>query len=89
MWNRYVVAVNGIGCPQANRLRSKMRDDLMAVKIEIDPMRGAPPFRTPKQLAVKSASGGEIVDGKREVKRRQLHSCGLPPGAAPRNDAPR
>ena len=66
-----------------------MRDDLMAVKIEIDPMRGAPPFRTPKQLAVKSAGGGEIVHGKRKMERRRGHSCGLPPGAAPRNDAPR
>ena len=50
-----------------------MRHDLVAVEIEIDPRLGAPPLRTPERPALEGARGGEIVDGKGEVKGAQAH----------------
>jgi len=50
-----------------------MRDDLMTVQIEIDPMLGAPSFRAAEEIAVEAAGGGEIVDRKGQVKRLKSH----------------
>ena len=63
----------------------EMRDDLMAVEIEIDPMVGAAPFGAAEQLAVEAARGGEVVDRKGEMEGRQ-GSC-APPCHCERGDA--
>jgi hypothetical protein len=52
-------------------------DDLVAVKVEIDPMVGAAPFGAAEQLAVKAASGGKVIDRKGEMERRKAHSICL------------
>ena len=73
MRHGHLLAVDRIARPSANRLRSKMRDDLMAVEVEIDPMVGASAFRAPEQLAVKGPRSREVVDRKGEVERRHGH----------------
>jgi hypothetical protein len=50
-----------------------MRDDLMAVEIEVDPMVRAPALGAAEKLAVEATRGGEIVDRKGEVEGRQAH----------------
>ena len=47
--------------------------DLVAAKIEIDPMISAAPFGTAEDLAVKMPGGGQIVDRKSEMKRGKAH----------------
>jgi hypothetical protein len=39
---RHILAVDGIIDSCTRRLRRQMRDDLMTIEIEIDPMVGAP-----------------------------------------------
>src|SRR3546814_16762711 len=46
-----------------------MRDELMAVEIEIDPFGRAAALAAAKHAAVKGARGGEIVDRKGEMER--------------------
>ena len=45
-----------------------VRDDLMAIEVEIDPVGIAAPFGTAKHTAIEMARGGQIVDGKGDVK---------------------
>jgi hypothetical protein len=54
-----------------------MRDDLVAAKIEVDPLLGTSSFGAAQEFAVKAARGIEIVDWEGEVKRRKAHSVGL------------
>ena len=58
-------------------LGRQMRDDLMAVQVEIDPLLGAAAFRAAEQLAVEAARGGKIVDREGEVEGRQAHALSL------------
>jgi hypothetical protein len=73
MPHRHAVAINfafgGFGVHRG----AQMRDDLMAVKIEVHPIWAAAPFRAAEQIAIKGAGLVEISDGKGEVKR--LHSA--------------
>jgi hypothetical protein len=50
-----------------------MRDDLMTVKIEVDPLGGAPPLRTAEQPAVEAPRSFEVVDGEGEVEGMKIH----------------
>jgi hypothetical protein len=45
-----------------------MRNDLMAEKIEVDPMRIASSLAAAQKIAVKSAGRRQIMDGKSEMK---------------------
>jgi hypothetical protein len=45
----------------------------VAEEVEVHPLRGGAAFRATQDAAVKSAGGGEIFDGKGEVKRLQTH----------------
>ena len=83
---RRMLAIDFVGRSTRSGFRCQMRDDLVAVKIEIDPFLGAPPLRTAEQFAIKLPRSREIVDREGEVERRQAHGRDLPPGAAPRND---
>lgn len=49
----------------------EVRDDLMAMKIEVDPARRAATFGTAEHAGVEGTRGGEIVDGEREMERPQ------------------
>ena len=69
--HRHRVAVDRAGLTVAGLFRREMRDDLMAVEIEIDPLVGTAPFRTAEQFAVELARGGEAMNRKRQMKRRQ------------------
>jgi len=59
-----------------------MRDDLVAVEIEIDPFRGRPALWTTQQSTVESARFLEAGDGKRKMKWYYGHECSR------RNDKP-
>jgi hypothetical protein len=48
-----------------------MRDDLVPVEIEIDPLIRAAAFGATQQFAIELARGGDAMDGKREMERRQ------------------
>ena len=87
MRHRDVIAVDRIGGAGAHRIRSKMRHELVAVQIEIDPVTGASPLRAAEQVAVESPRRGKVVDRDCEMEWRQAHACRLPPAASHRNDA--
>jgi hypothetical protein len=67
--------------------RRKMRDDLMTVEIEIDPLVRAAAFATTEQAAVERTRRSEIVDGKCKVEGRQAHGSALSLRAERRNPA--
>jgi hypothetical protein len=50
-----------------------MRDDLMAVEIEVDPTVGAAPLRTTEQSAIKAPRGSKVVNREGKVKGRACH----------------
>ena len=52
----------------------EVRDDLVAVEAEVDPVIGGAAFRAVEDGAVKMARGGEVVDGKGDVKGLDGHS---------------
>ena len=57
-----------------------MRDDLVAVKIKVHPVRAGAAFLAAEQVEVEAARGGEIVGGKGEVERLDRHGgtrCGF------------
>ena len=57
-----------------------MRDDLMPVQIEINPALTLPPRVAPEHVYIKLPRALQIVDGKREMKRRlHGHSIVGPP----------
>jgi hypothetical protein len=55
----------------ADLVRREVRDDLMTVEVEIDPLVRTAPFRTAQQFAVELACSGEAMNRKRQMKRRQ------------------
>jgi len=62
-------------------VRRKMRDDLMPVQVEIDPMLGASPFGAAQEPSVKATCCGQIVDRKSKVEGSKAHGgieCGPP-----------
>ena len=50
-----------------------MRDDLMPVEIEIDPVLGATPFRTAEDAAVEAPRRPQVVDRKSEMEWTEAH----------------
>jgi hypothetical protein len=54
-----------------------MRDDLMAVEVEIHPFGCAAPLGAADQPDIKAPRGVEVIDRKREVKGRQGHEGAL------------
>src|SRR3546814_21157141 len=69
MRHGHVVAVDRVGVGAWACAGIEMRDDLMAVEIEIDPFGRAAALAAAKHAAVKGARGGEIVDRKGEMER--------------------
>ena len=73
MAHRHVVTVHRAGAAMADFARRQMGDDLMAVKIEIDPFGGRASLRATQQSAIKRAGAGQVVDGKSEMEKRLCH----------------
>ena len=68
-----VLAIDRIACTGTSRIGREMRDDLMAVQVEVDPVIGAPPFSTAEQAAIESARRRQIVDREGEMKGWKRH----------------
>jgi len=67
--HRHIVAVDGVAVRRCDRhARIQMGDDLMAVKIEVDPGFAAAALRATEQLAIEGAGGCQVMDGKGEMK---------------------
>lgn len=47
-----------------------MGDDLVAVKIKVDPVRTGAAFGAAEQLAIEGAGGGEVMNGEGEMEWR-------------------
>src|SRR3546814_8096873 len=69
MRHGHVVAVDRVGVGAWACAGIEMRDDLMAVEIEIDPFGRAAALAAAKHTAVKGARGGEIVTRKGEREK--------------------
>jgi hypothetical protein len=54
-----------------------VRDDLMPVQVEIDPLLARPPLRTAQHATVEGARRAKVVDGKGEVKGAKCHGFRL------------
>ena len=76
MRHRHIVAVDRIAvCRLASLCRSarcEMRNYLMSVQIEVDPVRIGTSFGTPENAPIKSARGGKIIN--RECEMKTWHS---------------
>ena len=68
MRNGHVMPIHGIMRRYAACRRIQMRDNLVAEKVEIDPLVGRPPFGAAHDDAVKMARFGKVVDGKSEME---------------------
>ena len=56
----------------------EVRDDLVAVEIEVDPVVGAAAFRAAEDGCVEVARGVEVVDRKGDVKGLDGHTKMIP-----------
>jgi hypothetical protein len=65
---RYALAIDFVGLSGATKLRREMGDDLVPVKVKIDPFGARPAFRTAQKLPVKTARGGKVMDRKGKMK---------------------
>ena len=55
---------------------NQVRDDLVAVQIEVDPVVAAPPFLAAQHFTLEAASRRQVVYGERTVKWDELaHDC--------------
>ncbi|MNO91853.1 hypothetical protein D3C76_834100 [compost metagenome] len=67
--------------------RRQVNDQLMAEKVEIDPMIAGATFFEAEHMAIEIPSGRQVVDRDGQVKRRELHrmclDCGYRPSLAP------
>jgi hypothetical protein len=71
------VAVGGVAVARRGG-RLEVRDDLVAVEVEVDPVVGAPAFRAAEDGCVEVACGVEVVDRARDVKGLHGHGSMIP-----------
>jgi len=69
----HIFAIDRISLALRHRLGREVRDDLMPVQIEVDPMLGTATLGAAQQISIESAGGRDIVDGESEVKRWDGH----------------
>lgn len=74
MWDWNVLPIDRIASASNNGVGNEMSDDLVATQVEIDPLVCAAPFRTAQKLPVEPPRGSKIIDGEREMERRQAHA---------------
>src|SRR6185437_6101280 len=68
-----VFALDEVFGAAADRIGCKMRDDLVTIEIEVDPLFRASPLRTAEQPAVEAPRSREIIDRKGKMEGRQTH----------------
>ena len=69
MRHRHMIAVDRVGVGRDCDLRRiEMGDDLVAEKVEIDPLIRVAALGAAERAAIEGAGGLEIVDGKGEVE---------------------
>lgn len=73
MRHRNTVTINRVAPGIASSTLCQMRDDLMAVEIEVDPGIGAATFPATDHAAPKSPGSGQVIDRECEVKGTQRH----------------
>ncbi|MNY24001.1 hypothetical protein D3C86_1576900 [compost metagenome] len=73
--NRYVVAVNRIAVNAFLRsgLWMLVDDQLMTIKIKIDPLIAGAPLGESKHFAVERTRSGQVVNRNCQVERRKTH----------------
>jgi hypothetical protein len=71
------MAIDRIADPRRARIGMEMRDDLVAIEIEIDPRLRTPPLPAAQRIAIESARRGKIVDGEGEMERLDRHEWDL------------
>ncbi len=76
MTHRHLVTIHRAGAAMSDLIRCEVGDDLMTVKIEVDPFRRRTSLRTAQESAVESAGLGQIVDRKREMEQWLGHDRG-------------
>ena len=82
MRHRHMITVDLVRRAPGSGVRREVRDDLMPVQVEIDPMLGASPFGAAQQSSIEATCSGQIVDRKSKVEGSKAHGsieCG-PPG---------
>src|SRR4051794_25421242 len=88
MRDRHMFAIDGVFRVPGRRIGSEMRDDLMSVEVEIDPMLCASAFRASQQPAVEGSRRGKVVDREGEMEGRNAHEPRLNFSGASRNQGP-
>ena len=75
--HRHVMAIDRAGLPVADFLGREVRDNLVAVEIEIDPRVGRAPLGTAEQAAVKGPRLGKVIHGESEMEQRLWRGGGV------------
>src|SRR5581483_8182219 len=70
--HRHILSVHLVGRRLPARL-TQVRHDLVAVEVEVHPLRRGAPFRTTEQVAIETARLGQVAHGKSEMKARYRH----------------
>ena len=70
-WN--VLHIHRIHGTASHCVRGQMGDNLMAMKVEIDPVIGTSSFRAAEQVTIEATRCRKIIDGKGEMERRKCH----------------
>ena len=81
MGHRHLVAVDLVANTGADSIGRQMRDNLMAMEIEVDPMVSAAALRAVEQAPVEVARGSQVVDRKGNMKWRHRHGASLLAGS--------
>lgn len=68
MTDRDVMSIDGTRRFVSYLIGSKVSDDLVTIKIEVDPVIGTAPLPTSQQISVEATCAGQIVNGKCEME---------------------
>ncbi len=69
MPHRDAMPIDGVGRDLSGLARNQMGNDLVAEKIEIDPVCRTPSFRAAKRVTVEMPCSRQVVDRYRQMKR--------------------
>jgi hypothetical protein len=64
----YIVSVNIIYATTLSIPLDQMRDNLMSIKIEVDPIVTGPAFRTAQRITIEIPRLGERMNRERQMK---------------------
>ena len=75
MRDRHAVPVDRVAARVIRPLPGAVGNDLVTVKVEVDPCLAAAPLGAAHDSAPEGAGLGQVVDGKGEVERGQAHGA--------------